>query len=230
MMALLGVTPLAAARWSESGPTAGAGVSVVDSELRLYGAIMSDVEAAFWGDDTGMVTNANVHEALDGMKGDIVVAINSPGGDVWSASGIYAALAAYDGKVNVRIDGVAASSAAFLAMAGDKITMGPMSQMMVHAARGVMYGVAAELRDYADLLDRTTGQLAGVLSQRLGMKPKKVMELLAEGDKWYTPEEAVAAGLADEVLKAKAPPKDDKKMAATAAVRATNLSMLLGTV
>ena len=229
-MALLGVTPQAAARWSESGPTAGAGVSVSGDELRLYGAIMSDVEAGFWGDDTGLITNANVQEALDGMEGDIVVAVNSPGGDVWSASGIYTALAAYNGKVNVRIDGVAASSAAFLAMAGDKITMGQMSQMMVHAARGSFYGVEAEHHDYADLLGRTTGQLAGVLSQRLGMKPKKVMELLAEGDKWYTAEEAVAAGLADEVLKAKAPPKDDKKMAATAAVRATNLSMLLGTV
>ena len=229
MLALLGVNPQAAARWSESGgPQAGAGVSVVDSELRLYGPVVSGAEAEMWGLES-FVTDTGAREALDGMEGDIVVALNSPGGDVWAGVAIHSALSAYSGAVNIRVDGVAASIAALIAMAGNQIEMAELSQMMVHGAWGCMCGNAGEMRNYADLLDETTGQFAGVLAKRMKGSKSKIAKMLAEGDHWYTAEEAVKAGLADSVLKA-AKPKKDTKMAAAAAARATNLSMLLGTV
>ena len=159
-MALLGVTPLAAARWSEATPQAGAGVSVVDSELRLYGPVVSGAEAEMFGLES-FVTDTGAREALDGMEGDITVALNSPGGDVWAGVAIHSALTAYSGAVNIRVDGVAASIAALIAMAGNQIEMAELSQMMVHGAWGCMCGNAGEMRNYADLLDETTGQFAG---------------------------------------------------------------------
>ena len=228
MMALLGVNPQAAARWSEATPQA-AGVSVVDSELRMYGPIMTGSEAEMWGEADMVVTDVGVVEALDGMEGDITVALNSPGGVVWAGAAIHRALSGHKGKVSVRVDGQAASVAALIAMAGDRIEMAEMSQMMIHGAWGCMCGNANEMRAYADLLDSTTAQMAGVLSKRMKGSKAKIAKMLGEGDHWYTGEEAVAAGLADAVLKA-AKPKKDSKMAAAAAARATNLSMLLGTV
>ena len=231
-MALLGVTPLAATRWSESGPQAGAGVSVSGDELRLYGMIASGAEAEMFGVDS-FVTDTGAIEALDDMEGDITVAINSPGGAVWAGAAIHRALSAHEGQVTVRVDGQAASVAALIAMAGDRIEMAEMSQMMIHGAWGCMCGNAREMRDYAELLDSTTAQMAGVLAKRMKMGKSKVAKMLAEGDHWYTGEEAVTAGLADSVLKAakpKAGKGKDEKMAAAAAARATNLSMLLGTV
>ena len=228
MLALLGVTPQAAARWSEAAPQAGAGVSVVDSELRLYGPVVSGAEAEMFGLES-FVTDTGAREALDGMEGDITVALNSPGGDVWAGVAIHSALSAYAGAVSIRVDGVAASIAALIAMAGNQIEMAELSQMMVHGAWGCMCGNAGEMRNYADLLDETTGQFAGVLAKRMKGSKSKIAKMLAEGDHWYTAEEAVKAGLADSVLKA-AKPKKDSKMAAAAAARATNLSMLLGTV
>ena len=228
-MALLGVTPLAAARWSESGPQAGAGVSVVDSELRLYGPVMSGAEAEMWGLES-VVTDTGAREALDGMEGDIVVALNSPGGDVWAGVAIHSALSAYSGAVNIRVDGVAASIGRADRDGGQSDRDGRAvpddgpRRLGLHVRQ--RWG-DAQLRGPARRDDGPVRR--GALQAHEGPK-SKIAKMLAEGDHWYTAEEAVKAGLADEVLKAKAKPKKDKKMAAAAAARATNLSMLLGTV
>ena len=89
--------------------------------LRLDGAI---AEETWWGDE---VTPAAFKAELNECEGDIIVWINSPGGDVFAAAQIYNALKEYPGKVTVKIDGLAASAASVIAMAGDEVLMSPVS-------------------------------------------------------------------------------------------------------
>lgn len=89
------------------------------STLRLDGPISED---SWWGDE---VTPAEFRAELDAHPGDLLVYINSPGGDVFAASQMYAALKDHPGKITVRIDGLAASAASVVAMAGDVVEMAP---------------------------------------------------------------------------------------------------------
>lgn len=125
----------------------------------------------------------------------IVVRINSPGGAVHDGIAIYNALRNHGAHIEVRVEGLAASIASIVAMAGDEIIMGVGSMMMIHAPWTIALGNAAEMREVADMLEKHEQALAEIYVKR-GAAPDDVKEMMS-GETWLTATEAVEHGLAD---------------------------------
>lgn len=142
----------------------------------------------------GGVSAIDFVNELAQISGDIEVHINSPGGDVFDGLAIYNSLAQRAGNVTTIVDGLAASAASFIAMAGKTRMICPGAMMMIHEASGVCLGNAADMRETADLLDKVSENLAGIYADRSGRADGWRDAMRAET--WYTADEAVAAGLA----------------------------------
>lgn len=127
---------------------------------------------------------------------DLNVHINSPGGEVTEGLAMYNALKNHRGTVNVYVDAYAVSAASFVAMAGDKVTMAPQSELMMHDAMGEVRGNAEEVRRLLDVLERTSDQIADIYAGKTGGEPKFWRKAMKR-ESWYNAREAVAAGLAD---------------------------------
>lgn len=128
----------------------------------------------------------------------IDVHVNSPGGFVYDGVAMYEALAAHPATVNVHIDGLAASAASFLAMAGDTISIAKAGRMMIHDAQGVGVGGPADMREYADLLDAVSDDIAEIYAARAGGKPATWRTAMS-ATTWYSASQAVDAKLASRV-------------------------------
>lgn len=124
--------------------------------------------------------------------------LNSPGGLVADGIAIYNSLRDHKASVNVTVDGWAASIASTIAMSGDTITMGRGSRMMIHNPRGGVIGEAKDMRDTAEVLDGLADDMAGIYADRAGGDPKDWRAVMA-AERWYSAQEAVDAGLADQV-------------------------------
>ena len=145
----------------------------------------------------GGVSAVDFVATLAGIEGDLEVHINSPGGDVFDGLAIYNSLAARQGAVTTIVDGLAASAASFIAQAGTIREIAPGAMMMIHDAHGYGGGNAAELREYADMLDKVSDNLASIYARHSGQADGWRDTMRATT--WYTADEAVAAGLADRV-------------------------------
>lgn len=130
------------------------------------------------------------------------VRINSPGGSVFEGLAIANALRAWDGSVTVQVDGLAASIASVIAMAGSRLIMMPNSMLMVHEASGLCMGDAAEMTKMAEVLGLISDNIADVYATKAG-GTRDEWRATMRAETWYLPEDAVAAGLADEAVKAK---------------------------
>jgi ATP-dependent Clp protease protease subunit len=124
--------------------------------------------------------------------------INSPGGSVFDGVAIYNSLNSHPARIEVDVDGVAASIASLIAMAGDEIRMAANAMMMIHDPMGFAMGGAEDMRKTADLLDQIKGVIANTYAKRTGKKEADVMALMAE-ETWMTAAEAQDAGFADTV-------------------------------
>ena len=172
-------------------------------ELYLYGEI-SDV--SWFGDE---VTPVMFQEDLNAL-GDINelhIYINSPGGDAFAGITIYNMLARHPAKITVHVDGLAASIASIIAMAGDKIIMPRNATLMIHNAWTSLSGGAEKLRKTADELDRLNGQMAQIYADRSGKELPIVFQMMDE-ETWMDGMQAVENGFADEVA-------ENKKIAAS---------------
>lgn len=137
---------------------------------------------------------------LRNMTGkDVTVNINSPGGDVFEGLAIYNLLKEHDGKVTVKVIGLAASAASFIAMAGDEIQMAKASFMMIHNAWMVAAGDRNELAEISEWLKQFDETLAGIYAERTGKKAADVAELM-DVETWLNGEAAIANGFADSIL------------------------------
>jgi len=130
---------------------------------------------------------------------EITVRINSPGGSVFGGIAIYNALRTHPATVNVLVDSMAASIASVIAQAGDTRRMVQHSQMMIHEANGIAIGSGKEIREYASLLDKQSDLIARIFAERSG-KPEAVFRALMANETFFSAEEAVETGLADEVM------------------------------
>lgn len=133
-----------------------------------------------------------------GQVDQINLSINSPGGSVFDALTMFNYLRRTGAEIVVRIDGIAASAASLLAMAGDKIIMPVNSMMMVHNPWVFAMGNAEELREQADVLDKVGMAIATTYQSRTGQPIEKINELLAT-DSWLSAQEALAMGFCTEV-------------------------------
>ncbi|MEV8032274.1 head maturation protease, ClpP-related [Streptomyces sp. NPDC086182] len=130
------------------------------------------------------------------------VRVSSPGGSVFEGIALANALRAHPADVTVQVDGIAASIASVIAMAGDRVVVQPQAMIMIHDAAGVCMGNAQDMQDMAALLDKISGNIADAYSEKAGgTRDEWRTQMRAES--WFTAEEAVAAGLADELLPAR---------------------------
>ena len=152
-------------------------------------------EIGYWG------TTAQdfVDELLAIDSATIELHVNSPGGDVFDGVAIMNALADHPATVNVVVDGLAASAASYIALAGDTVKMNRASQMMIHDAAGMCWGNAADMETMKALLDRISDTIAGIYADRAGGEAEDWRDLM-RAETWYSAVEAVDAGLADEAV------------------------------
>lgn len=149
-------------------------------------------EIGFWG----ITAQDFVDELLAIDSATIELHVNSPGGDVFDGIAIMNALADHPATVNVVVDGLAASAASYIALAGDSVKMNRASQLMIHDALGCCCGNAADMEDFKNLLDRISDTIAGIYADRAGGKVEEWRERM-RAETWYSAAEAVTAGLAD---------------------------------
>ena len=125
--------------------------------------------------------------------------LNSPGGSVFDAVAIHNALKRHEGTVTVWIDGIAASAASYVAMAGDEIVMPENAFLMIHDPAGLVMGTAEDMRAMAEALDKVKGSLVSGYAAKSGRTPEEVSALMAS-ETWFDASDAVAQGFADRLI------------------------------
>lgn len=170
--------------------------------LRLEGPIS---EETWWGDE---VTPEQFRAELAQHPGDLMVYINSPGGDVVAGSLIYSMLKEHNGRVTVRIDGLAASAASVVAMAGDRVEMAPTAYMMIHNAATIAMGDNREMRRAADMLDEVNRGIRSAYALKTG-KGERELARMMDDETWMSAATAVQEGFADAVCYAPEPQEGD---------------------
>ena len=162
-------------------------------ELRLEGAI---AEESWYDDD---VTPKIFRDELFAESGPVTIRVNSPGGDCIAASQIYTMLMDYPHDVTVKIDGVAASAASVVAMAGTKVCMSPTSLMMIHNPFTVAMGDSAEMRKAGQLLDEVKESIINAYQIKTSLPRARLSDLM-NGETWMNANKAKELGFCDEVM------------------------------
>jgi HK97 family phage major capsid protein len=173
-----------------SGVTIKAAANGSTLELALIGEVGWDISATM------------LQRELVGRTEDLTINLFSYGGDAIEGLAIYSMLARYPGKKRMVIDGVAASAASVIAMAGDEIVMPESSFLMIHEAWGLAIGGSSDLRQQANLIDRISAAYRQAYSARSGMSDEDVASLMA-AESWLTAAEAVEFGFATEAAPAR---------------------------
>ena len=161
--------------------------------LYLNGTI---AEESWFEDD---VTPKAFQEELNAGTGDVVLWINSPGGDCIAASQIYTMLMDYTGHVTVKIDGIAASAASVIAMAGTEVLMSPTSLLMIHNPLTIAIGDSEEMQKAIDMLGEVKESIINAYELKTGLSRAKLAHLM-DAETWMNANKAIELGFADGVL------------------------------
>lgn len=161
--------------------------------LFLNGEISDET---WYGDE---VTPKMFKEELQDGEGDITVWINSPGGDVFAAAQIYNMLMDYKGNVTVKIDGLAASAASVIAMAGMEVQMSPVAMMMIHNPATIAIGDSSEMKKAIDMLDEVKESIMNAYEIKTGLSRSRISHLM-DAESWFNAKKAVELGFADKLL------------------------------
>lgn len=165
-------------------------------EILLYG----DIGESFFGDS---VLAKDVIKQLDSYRKEkeILVRINSGGGDVFEAFAIYNAMRTAVPRIITQNDSLAASAASYLLMAGDEILVAENSMVMTHSARavGFFYATASDMRNYADQLERLTANIQEAYSKRSKASADVSATWVQDTETWFTAQQAIDVGLADKM-------------------------------
>jgi len=155
-----------------------------------------------WFDDD--VTPKAFKSELTAVDGDIVIWLNSPGGDCIAASQIYTMLMDYKGTVTVKIDGIAASAASVIAMAGTTVLMAPTALMMVHNPLTVAIGDSEEMKKAIAMLSEVKESIINAYEIKTGQSRAKLAHLM-DAETWLNAKKAIELGFADGII------EDEKK-------------------
>ena len=177
--------------WTNQAPTE------TEPEQRILTLNGTIAEESWFDDD---VTPQLFKEELLAGSGDITVWINSPGGDCVAAAQIYNMLVDYPGNVTVKIDGIAASAASVIAMAGTKVLMSPVSMMMIHNPMTVAYGDSTEMQKAIEMLGSVKDSIINAYEIKTGLSRAKLSHLM-DAETWMDATKAVELGFADGILK-----------------------------
>lgn len=170
--------------------------------LELYGTIAEES----WFDDD--VTPQMFRDELFAGSGDVVIWLNSPGGDCIAASQIYSMLMDYKGNVTVKIDGIAASAASVIAMAGTRVLMAPTALMMIHNPATVAFGDHEDMQKAIEMLEEVKESIINAYEIRTNLSHTQLSHMMDETT-WMNAKKAIELGFADDFLK-------DEKLAADA--------------
>ena len=165
--------------------------------LLLDGEISDET---WWGDE---VTPQIFRSELNAAEGDIDLWINSPGGDCYAAAQIYNMLMEYKGNVNVKIDGIAASAASVVAMAGSTVEISPLGMLMIHNPMTVSIGDTHEMERTITFLSEIKESIINAYELKTGLSRAKISRLM-DAETWMNAKKAVELGFADSVLYADA--------------------------
>lgn len=162
----------------------------------LYDVIASDEEDAMW---FGGISPSQFIAALADTTGPVTLRINSPGGSVFGAQAMVAAMRAHPQPITAQVDSLAASAASVIACEAAEMVMAPGSMLMIHKAWGLTVGNSDDHQAAAALLDKVDGQIAATYASKSGGTVEDFSALMA-AETWFTAEEALAAKLADRVI------------------------------
>lgn len=161
--------------------------------LYLDGAI---AEETWYGDE--ITPRQFKNELMDG-EGDITIWLNSPGGDVFAASQIYNMLMDYKGNVTVKIDGIAASAASVIAMAGTDVLISPTGLMMIHNPMTIAFGDKVEMEKAIDMLNEVKESIINAYELKTGLSRTRISHLMDQ-ESWFNAKKAVELGFADKIM------------------------------
>ena len=176
--------------WTNQAPTE------TEPEQRILTLNGTIAEESWFDDD---ITPQLFREELNAGSGDITVWINSPGGDCVAAAQIYNMLMDYRGSVTVKIDGIAASAASVIAMAGTRVLVSPVSMLMIHNPATMAMGDAAEMQKAIAMLDEVKESIINAYEIKTGMSRAKLSHLM-DAETWMDAHTAVELGFADEIM------------------------------
>lgn len=161
--------------------------------LFLNGEISDET---WYGDE---VTPKLFKDELNAGQGNITVWINSPGGDVFAAAQIYNMLRDYKGSVTVKIDGMAASAASVIAMAGDMVLVSPVAMMMIHNPATIAMGEARDMEKAIAMLNEVKESILNAYEKKTGLNRVKLSHMM-DDETWFNAKKAVELGFADRIL------------------------------
>ena len=165
-----------------------------EGRVLLLDGVISD--ETWWGDE---VTPQMFRSELNVAVGDITLWINSPGGDCYAAAQIYNMLKEYPGKVAVKIDGIAASAASVVAMAGSTVEISPVGMMMIHNPATISIGDTHEMERTITFLSEIKESIINAYELKTGLSRAKISRLM-DAETWMNAKKAVELGFADSVL------------------------------
>lgn len=179
---------------------------------RITNATDSDEAEVMLYDEIGGWWGATADDFIRDLRAisapKVRVRVNSPGGSVFEGVAIANALRGLSAEVTIQVDGIAASIASVIAMAGDRVVMMPNTTLMIHDASGVAMGDASVMEEMAELLDLISDNIADAYAARAG-GTRDEWRARMRAETWYLPEDAVEAGLADEAMPAPPRPGQD---------------------
>lgn len=167
-----------------------------EAEILIY----DEIGASWYGE--GITAEGFVRDLAKLDAKTIRVRVNSGGGSVFEGLAIYNALRRHNAKIVTEIDGVAASIASVIALAGQEVRMADNAFLMIHNPHGVAVGNAADVRKFAELLETVGGSLAGIYVDRTG-KDEETVQAWMDEETWFSAEEAKAAGFVHAITKGK---------------------------
>ena len=175
---------------------------LVERVLEINGTIAEDS----WFDDD--ITPQMFRDELFSGEGDVTIWINSPGGDCIAASQIYSMLMDYKGNVTVKIDGIAASAASVIAMAGTKVLMAPTALMMIHNPATGAFGDHSDMEKAIEMLNEVKESIINAYEIRTNLSHAQLSHMMEE-ETWMNANKAIELGFADGIL------EDEKKSGIT---------------
>lgn len=164
-----------------------------ETELYFEGPISNET---WWGDE---IMPAMFRDELTKVSGNLTVWINSPGGDCISASQIYTMLRNHKNKVTVKIDGIAASAASVVAMAGDETLISPTGYLMIHNPMTLASGNKSDMEKAIALLDEIKEGIINAYVRKTGLSRNKISKLM-DDETWLNAEKALQLGFVDGIL------------------------------
>ena len=161
--------------------------------LMLNGEISNET---WFGDE---ITPKEFRGELNRGQGKVTVWINSPGGDCFAAAQIYNMLMEYSGPVDVHIDGIAASAASVIAMAGNHVAISPVGMMMIHNPATVSIGDEREMKKAMEMLSEVKESIINAYELKTGL-PRKQLSNMMNAESWMNAKKALELGFADSIL------------------------------